>query len=140
MGKYINNFKTFESTSIPRYTKEDSIEYQAKKKVSIKIDGSDNIYIGDKIIFDKSQTLLRRIFPKSYIFGEPHTDFRKGEIYQLSNIWMDYKLRNNDALLTILTDFDEDLALEFTSDNGKKVVFSLEDFRKLNEKGFFRKY
>jgi hypothetical protein len=111
------------------------LEEKAKRTIKLNLNG-ETLKIGDSITFKRSQTILRRLFPQSYIIGEPYTNFKKNETYELTNIWTDYKLNNNDALLTILTDFKEDFAIEFMSGD-KKLVVSYEDLKRLYDKNFF---
>lgn len=105
-------------SKVPRYYDND-----IKKKVKI-----GDIKIGDKIKFNKSTNILRKVFPsfKHKVAGHGEEYYNKGEVYEFVNYC------------------EETMAMEFEclesnkKDRvGSKLVLSLRHFHEYRDKGIF---
>ncbi len=99
-----------------------------------------DIKIGDRIKFQKSTSLFRRIVPSfdNKVAGEGEQYFLKGEIYEFINYWTDFA-RGGMSL-----DYHETMAMEFECKEshkkdriGSKYVFSLRHYHEYKKAGKF---
>ena len=109
-------------------------EQEIKRKIAIA-----DIKIGDKIKFEKSTSLFRRLIPSftNKVAGHGEEYFLKNEVYEFVNYWSDFARDSG-------FDYDETMAMEFeclesTKSNriGHKFVFSLRHFHEYKENGKF---
>ena len=133
MREKINKVKNFgqflNESSIPRYYEND-----IKKKVAI-----GDIKIGDKIKFNKSTNLFRKVIPsfKHKVAGHGEEYYLKGEVYEFVNYWTDFARDGG-------FDYEETMAMEFECLEstkkeriGSKLVLSLRHFHEYRDKGIF---
>jgi hypothetical protein len=127
--KYI---KKFNEGSISRST--EGPEQDVKKRIAIA-----DLKIGDKIKFQKSTSLFRRIMPSftHKVAGHGEEYFLKNEVYEFVNYWSDFARDSG-------WDYDETIAMEFeclespkSNRIGTKFVMSLRHFHEYKDEGKF---
>ena len=132
--KKIDDFNTFNNKKLNETMVKRYHDLEIKKKVLI-----GDIKIGDKIKFNKSTNLFRRIIPsfKHKVVGHGEEYFIKGEIYEFINYWSDYTRDSG-------WDYDETMAMEFEclesvkKDRiGSKIVLSLRHFHEYRDVNIF---
>jgi hypothetical protein len=131
--KNIKNFKDFiiNEASVPRYH-----DFELKKRIEIA-----DLKIGDKIKFQESTSLFRRVIPSfnNKVAGYGEEYFLKNEVYEFINYWTDFA---KDGGMSF--DYHETMAMEFEckesskkSRIGTKFIFSLRHYHEYRDTGKF---